>query len=305
MQSMRAAGSMPSRTRAPEGGVRQALHVHTTDPLDRAPSRAVANEQPRPRFTPLIHDAGAGYDVFGANGDWARRVAIASSLLYDHWFRVRAYGTHHIPQHGAGILVANHSGNLPLDATMIWTDILRRTDPPRLVRPVAHHVVPALPLIGTLAARMGVVGGTRTNVKNLLSSGELLLIFPEGVPGILKGFRKRYQLCDFTVGHVEFALRHRVPIYPIAVIGAEEQLPAIGTIPFGRSRIDRVPVPLLPFPLPVRYHLHYGAPLALHEDHGPECADMPDVLESCARRTRDVVQALVREGLGQRKGVFT
>jgi 1-acyl-sn-glycerol-3-phosphate acyltransferase len=265
---------------------------------------SVMRRADRHPWTPDIDDAGAGYDTFGANADWARRVAIFNSILYERWFRVRAYGAEHIPQRGAGILVANHSGNFPLDGAMIWTDVLRRTRPPRLVRPIAHNVVPAMPLVSILAARIGVVAGTRTNVERLLSRGELLLIFPEGVPGIIKAFSERYKLREFTVGHAEFAIRHRVPIYPMAVIGAEEQWPALGTIPFGRSRLQRIAVPALPLPLPVRYHLHYGPPLHIYADHPPECADVPEVLEACAARVRGVVQSMVDEGLRQRKGVF-
>jgi len=270
----------------------------------KTPRVVVSPEPARSRWKPAIDDAGAGYDVFGANATWAHRVAVFNSFLYDKWFRVRSYDTHNIPQHGGGILVANHSGNLPLDAVMIWTDVLRRTEPARLVRPIAHHVFSAVPLFSTLAARTGVVGGTRANVRRLLTRGELLLIFPEGVPGILKGFRQRYKLRDFTVGHVEFALRHRVPIYPVAVIGAEEQLPAALSVRFGRSRIRSVSVPLFPIPLPVRYHIHYGAPLHLYQDHPPESADLPSVLEACARQTQDAVQALVNKGRNERKGVF-
>ena len=274
-------------------------------------TRAGASREPslaatagRPPWTPDIDDAGAGYDTFGANADWARRVAILNSLLYDNWFRVRSHGAQHIPQRGAGILVANHSGNLPFDGAMIWTDVLRRTQPPRLVRPIAHNVVPAMPVFSTLAARMGIVGGTRTNVERLLSRGELLLIFPEGVPGIIKPFSERYKLRGFTVGHAEFAIRHRVPIHPVAVIGAEEQWPALGTVPFGRSRLQRLAVPMLPFPLPVRYHLHYGPPLHIYKDYPPESADHPQVLDGCAERVRSVVQSMVDEGLRQRQGVF-
>lgn len=293
-------------TSAPEDPVPRSTRAAQTANARSAEALAPhsVNQRLRPHLTPAIDDAGAGYDVFGANADWARRASKLTAFLYERWFRVRSYNTQNIPQRRGGILIANHSGNLPIDGAMICADIVRRTDPPRLVRPIAHHVASAIPIFSTVFARVGVVGGSRTNVEHLLSRDELLLIFPEGVPGITKGFRNRYKLVDFTVGHAEFALRHRAPIYPIAVIGAEEQLPEIGSIPFGRSRIRRVTVPLLPFPLPVRYHLHYGPPIHLYEDYPPESADDPEVLEACAERTRHIVQTLVDEGLRQRKGVF-
>ena len=103
-------------------------------------------------------------------------------------------GAEKIPQIGSVVLAANHSGNIPIDAMMLWNDVIRQTDPPRIARGIADHFVTALPFIGTLFARGGMVGGSRGNVRSLLEAGELLMIFPEGVPGIIKPFSKRYQL---------------------------------------------------------------------------------------------------------------
>ena len=109
-------------------------------------------------------------------------------------------------------MAANHSGNVPLDGMMLWNDVLRHTRPPRVVRGIADHFVPALPFIGTIFARGGMVGGSRGNVRALLEAGELLMIFPEGTPGIIKPFHKRYQSKKFRVGHAELAIRHQVPV---------------------------------------------------------------------------------------------
>lgn len=253
-------------------------------------------------WTPTIHDAGAGFDTFGAHPDWVRRFAKLGVFFYEKWFRVTSYDAHRIPTHGPGILASNHSGNLPVDGMMIWMDVLHRTG--RLLRPIGHHFIPNTPILATLAARMGVVGGTRTNVHYLLSQGELILIFPEGVSGVLKGWKKRYQLLDFTVGHAEFALRHRVPVIPIGVVGGEEQLPAFGTIPLGLFGIPRVAIPALPFFLPVHYHIHYGEPIRLHDSYPAEAADYPEALQECTLRIRSAIRALIDEGLRNRKGVF-
>ena len=88
------------------------------------------------------------------------------------------------PAQGPAVLVGNHSGTLPFDAMMVWTDVILRCR--RLPRPVADYFVPGLPFVSTLYARAGVVGGSVGNLRALLEAGELLLIFPEGVPGILQ-----------------------------------------------------------------------------------------------------------------------
>ncbi len=252
------------------------------------------------------HDAGHGYDAFGMHPAFVGLGEVVASPLYDRYFRVRSQGHEHIPQYGPAILVANHSGNIPLDGMMMWLDVLRHTSPPRVVRAVADHFVPSLPFVGTLFARAGMVGGSRGNARALLESGELLMIFPEGTPGIVKPFRERYKLRPFRVGHAELAIRHSAPVVPCAVIGAEEQLPQLTTSkrlgkPFG---IPEVPIPAIPVPLPVRYHLHWGPPIRLDQEHRPDEADDPEIVRTATKRVQAAVQALIDQGLKQRKGIF-
>jgi 1-acyl-sn-glycerol-3-phosphate acyltransferase len=165
--------------------------------------------------------------------------------------------------------------------------------------------VPLLPIMSTFFSRTGAIGGTRENFRKVLDAGELLLVFPEGTEGIGKPFSKRYELQSWRVGHAELAIRHQVPVVPVAVIGAEEQWPQI-------ARLDRVklfgapflPVPATPLPLPVHYHIYYGEPLALHEGLDPFAADDPAVVTAAALRVRDAVAALIERGLAERPGVF-
>ena len=65
-----------------------------------------------------------------------------------------------------------------------------------------------------------------------------------------------------------------------------------------------VPVPAVPVPLPVRYHLLYGEPIPVHEDYTAEQADDPVVVAEAAGRVKAAVDALLKEGLSKRKGVF-
>ena len=182
------------------------------------------------------HDAGHGYDPFGLHPDVIGMSAAITRPLYERYFRVKSQGHEHIPTTGPAILAANHSGNLPVDGMMIWTDVIRKTNPPRVPRPIADHFVPALPWLGTLFSRGGMVGGSRGNCRALLEDGNLLMIFPEGVPGIIKPWSKRYQLQYFRVGHAEMAIRHQAPVVPVAVIGAEEQMPQL----FASKRLGKI-----------------------------------------------------------------
>ncbi len=250
-------------------------------------------------------DAGHGYDPFGLHPDFVALGEAITAPLYEKYFRVESSGHEHIPATGAAVLAANHSGAIPFDSAMIWADVVRHTNPPRVPRPVADHFVPMIPVIGILFARGGMVGGSRGNARTLLERGEMLLIHPEGVPGIAKSFKLRYKLQDWRVGHVELAIRHAAPVIPVAVVGAEEQMPQIGRIPISVAGMPFIPITLTPLPMPVRYHIRYGAPIPVQELYTPDQADDPAVVKEAAALVKRTVQAMLDEGVKQRQGVFT
>lgn len=252
----------------------------------------------------LYANAGHGYDAFGLHPDYVAFGRVLTAPLYDHYFRVKSKGHENIPTSGPAVLAGNHSGAVPIDGMMIWADVLRNTEPPRVARAVADHFVPMIPMIGTLFARGGMVGGSRGNARTLLESGELLMIFPEGVPGVAKHFRDRYKLQDWRVGHVELAIRHGAPVVPVGIVGAEEQMPQIGRIPVQIAGFPFIPITLTPIPMPVRYHIRYGAPIPVHLDYRPEHADDPSAVREAAARVKAAVQALLEEGLREREGIF-
>lgn len=253
-----------------------------------------------------IADAGYGYDPFGLHRDFVGLGLAITRPLYDRYFRVRSVGAEHVPPAGPVIVAANHSGTLPTDAMMLWTDLLLKVRRPP--RPVEDHFVQTLPLVGSFFARGGAVGGSRGNTRALLAAGELLMIFPEGVPGIGKPYSERYKLQTWRVGHAELAIRHRAPVVPVALVGPEEQMPQLARLEgLGRRLgLPYLPVPATPLPLPVRYRLHYGPPIPTHLDYRPEQADDPEIVREASQRVRDAVEALLMVGLRERKGrLFT
>jgi hypothetical protein len=58
--------------------------------------------------------------------------------------------------------------------------------------------------------------------------------------------------------------------------------------------------PLGLLPLPVRYHLHFGAPLRFEGSPSDEDA----VIEEHVATVRGAIQTLLAEGLRERKGIF-
>lgn len=253
--------------------------------------------------THAFHDEGYGFDAFGLHPPTLQRALAVGAPLYDRYFRVDSRGAENVPAHGPAIIVANHGGVLPVDAAMLCFDVLRHT--PRVPRAIADHFVPRLPLVSTLFARLGVVSGSQINVRRLLERGELLVIFPEGVRGPAKRFDQRYELQRWSAGFAEQAIRHRAPIIPVAIVGAEESWPVAARIRglrmFGSPYL---PIPASPVPLPARYLIRYGAPM--HVDHGHLRAEAhdPALVGRVTEEARAAVARLLAETLAERRGVF-
>jgi 1-acyl-sn-glycerol-3-phosphate acyltransferase len=247
-----------------------------------------------------------GFDEFGLSRDSFRGAARVARWLYRNYFRASAFGIEHIPPTGRVVFVANHSGQLPFDGLVIGAACFLEPPQPRLVRSMVEYFVPTVPFASYLFARWGQITGTPENCRRLLAAEEAVLVFPEGARGISKSFSKRYQLAEFGKGFMRLALEMQAPIVPIAVIGAEEQAPAINVKPLARLlRTPSFPVvpypPFLPVvPLPVKYRLYFGEPLRFTGD--PD--DDDDVLDGQAGIVRTRIQAMIHQGLREREHVF-
>ncbi len=246
-----------------------------------------------------------GYDPFGFHRDDAKVAALVTQFLYRHYFRVEAHGVERVPAKRV-LLISNHSGQLPFDAVGIGGAMLFDHDPPRIVRAMIERYVQTVPFASYLFARWGQITGTPENCRRLLEDEEAILVFPEGARGISKPFTKRYQLQEFGLGFMRLALEARVPVVPIAVVGAEEQAPAVNLKPLARLLgAPAFPImPLPPFfpilPYPVKYRIYFGEPL--YFDGDPD--DEDEVLEEKVRHVRNEIQSMLRVGLKERKHIF-
>jgi 1-acyl-sn-glycerol-3-phosphate acyltransferase len=245
-----------------------------------------------------------GVDPYGFDIDFAVSAVAPLLWLYKKYFRVQLHGVDHVPADGRVLLVSNHSGQLPLDGAMIEVALLLDRDPPRVARALVDRWVPTLPFVSTWMARCGQIVGTPDNCRRLLAADEALLVFPEGVPGLNKPFRERYRLKRFGPGFMRLALETNAPIVPVAVIGAEEQAPALFDLKplaklFAFPAFPITPT-ILPFPLPTRYHIHFGEPMRFTGRPDEEDAE----LERKVGEVQRAVQALVDRGLEQRESVF-
>ncbi len=247
-----------------------------------------------------------GFDPFGMSRAHVRGVVSFARLLYRYYFRAQTFGIEHVPATGPVILVSNHSGQLPFDGLVIGSACFLEPPQPRLVRSMVEYFVPTIPFASYLFARWGQIIGTPENCRRLLAADEVVLVFPEGVRGISKPFSQRYQLEAFGMGFMRLALETGAPIVPVAVIGAEEQAPAINLAPLARLlQMPTFPVvPYPPFvpivPLPVKYRLYFGEPMRFTGD--PD--DDDETLDSRVQIVRGTIQGMIDRGLKEREHVF-
>jgi len=247
-----------------------------------------------------------GFDEFGLSRESFRGAARVARWLYRSYFRAAAFGIEHIPATGRVLFVANHSGQLPFDGLVIGAACFLEPPQPRLVRSMVEYFVPTVPFASYLLSRWGQITGTPENCRRLLAAEEAVLVFPEGVRGISKGFSQRYQLAEFGTGFMRLALEMQAPIVPIAVIGAEEQAPAINVKSLARL-VGAPSFPVVPYPpffplvpLPVKYRLYFGEPMRMTGD--PD--DDDEVLAEKARIIKSRIQSMIHVGLRERGHVF-
>lgn len=253
---------------------------------------------------PRHHVGEFGVDPFGFDPDKLKEFAPIAVWLYRHYFRCEVFGIDNIPS-GRMVVIANHSGQLPFDGMMIETAFLLEAKQPRILRGMAERWSAELPFVSHLFARGGQVVGDPNTCRKLLEMDEAVIVFPEGVKGIVKLFHERYQLLKFGTGFMRLALQTKAPILPIAVIGAEEQAPSVANLtPLAKMlKLPALPLVLpqiIPLPLPVKYRIHIGEPLHFEGDGTED----DDVIFEYVQQSKANLQHLIQEGLKQRESIF-
>jgi len=256
-----------------------------------------------------------GVDEFGYDPDLTDHVLLPLLRpLYRTWFRVETVGIHHLPLDGGALVVANHSGTLPLDAVM--TAIAVRDEHPagRHLRMLGADLVFRTPLLGSLARKSGQTLACVPDAERLLASGELVGVWPEGFKGLGKRYRDRYKLQRFgRGGFVAAALRTQTMIIPCSIVGAEEIYPMIGDItPMARLlRTPYFPVtPLFPLlgplgiiPLPSKWYIEFGEPVRT-DCYQRGSADDPMLVFNLTDQIRETIQQALYRLLTQRQDPF-
>ena len=254
-------------------------------------------------------------DEFGFDPDLNDNVLMGVLRpLYDKYFRVEVSGIENVPAEGGALIVANHSGTVPVDALMTQVALLDHHPAGRHLRMLAADLVFTLPFVGELSRKMGHTLACNPDAERLLRGGEVVAVFPEGFKGVGKPFSQRYRLQRFgRGGFVSAALRTGVPIIPVSIVGAEEIYPKIADLkPLARLiGLPYFPItptfpllgPLGLVPLPTKWHIAFGEPIPT-SGYDPGAADDPMLVFDLTDRVRETIQDTLYRLLLQRRSVF-
>jgi 1-acyl-sn-glycerol-3-phosphate acyltransferase len=245
----------------------------------------------------------------GHDPSFLERTAPLLEFLWSRYFRVRLLGIENVPADGPALLVGNHSGGIPYDGAMLLYAIYRNHPHHRRVRPLVANFVFRAGWMSSVIARIGGVRASTETALPLLASGQLVAVFPEGLKGVGKLYRERYRLARFgRGGFVRLARQARVPILPVAIVGAEEIHPVIARItrfaePLGIPYIPITPTfpwlgPLGLLPVPTKWTIQIGAPIA------PPPPDDEAATARVAEAVRGEIDGMIADLLAQRRSIL-
>jgi 1-acyl-sn-glycerol-3-phosphate acyltransferase len=254
-------------------------------------------------------------DEFGFDPELTEKVLLAALRpLYERYFRVEARGLENVPSEGGALVVANHSGTVPLDSVMTQIAILDHHPARRHLRMLGADLVFQTPVVSSLARKSGTTLACNADAERLLGKGEVVGVWPEGFKGIGKPFSERYKLQRFgRGGFVSAALKARVPIVPCSIVGAEEIYPILGNVKTLARLLGLPYVPVTPtfpwlgplgmVPLPSKWIIEFGEPVPT-DGFDLAAADDPMLVFNLTDQVRETIQHTLYRLLMSRKSIF-
>ena len=182
-------------------------------------------------------------------------------LLDRVWFRSELVGFEDYPQRNNSdrplIFASNHSGMaFPWDAIVALAHLFRHLpehgtmrDLPRpLSAPLLSQTALMNPfLVRNFWKKCGSVDATTLNFETMMYyQDHNLMLYPEGVPGIGKGFNRKYELQRLATSMVRLSLLHGTDIAPFYTINAEYLNPYAYSFSWINNLTKKIGIPFLP-----------------------------------------------------------
>jgi len=174
------------------------------------------------------------------------------------WFRSEIIGWEDYPERNSEdvplIFSTNHSGmSFPWDAMILGSRINTMLDfSDKSLRALTAPLLSASALmnpytINNTWARAGGIDATYYNFKKMMESTDHnVLIYPEGVPGIGKGFNNRYQLQELKTAFLRMSVEYKTDIVFFSTVNGEYLHPFAYTSKIVNKLINAIGIPFLP-----------------------------------------------------------
>ena len=250
---------------------------------------------------------------------------IATGLVANY-FRPTFIGFDDYPQRNHPdvplIFASNHSGMaFPWDAMVFGSGLYQICKAQNqhhikaLVAPVLSETNLMNPyMITDFWKRVGGLDATSLNFETMMHNEEHdVLIYPEGVPGIGKGFDKRYQLQRFSTSFIRMALKFKTDIIPVFSINGEYINPhsyrskTVNSIT-QKIGIPYIPIGILTFLIPLfPWLFYYGMPARFYFVKGRRIRpseilgnkNFEDITVEEIKEVRDEVHRLMQEDINE------
>jgi 1-acyl-sn-glycerol-3-phosphate acyltransferase len=268
----------------------------------------------RPQDYDALIDTLEHMDEFGKVPDIENKLESFMMFLYERYWRVDTTGIEHIPNEGRTLIVSNHSGVLPFDGAMIGTAIWKFHPAKRYARFLIEDWFGRLPFATEFMNAVGQVRACQENAERLLRQEQLVGVFPEGIKGMAKGFKDRYNLARFGRGGViRLAVRTRTPVVPCGVVGAEEIYIVLG---YANWLGKMFGMPLFPItatfpwlgplgfiPLPTKWYIQLGE-IIRYDEYDESALKDNVIINRLNRQLRARIQEMVDSALKKRRSLF-
>jgi len=276
----------------------------------------------------LTPELAAQYEVLNQQIDPAYAESLVKNVLGPinrEYFKSRFIGFENLPERNNPgrplVYVSNHSGMaFPWDAIIFTARMFEKAGFRFLnaVRPLSAPALSQSNLMNPFLIRdfwkiNGAVEARFENFEIMMHYPDSnILIYPEGVPGIGKGYNRKYQLQRFATSFVRLSLKYKTDIIPVSTVNGEYINPYVLSWPWLNKWFGKIGIPFFP----VGFHtlllvlfpwlFYYGLPARLTYVMGKrikpyELIDKPyeELTHEDIEQVRDHIKATMQEELNR------